>query len=322
LSTDERFLLMKNIFLFLFFSFAMAIGQEVPARKIKSETLYINNKLVSYTEKDPNGNEIFNINNGMNGDITMIYAADFDSQNREIRNWSAHSNIGFASLEKVYEGNVMQYFDFVGDSVLVENVDRDMLNAIRTREAFLKMPAIQHLSAAKKKLFSADVFDPNKNVIEEFYFSGKGDTTSTHHRRYNAKNQEVLFSMRTPGDSIWNYDVHSVYDDRGNLAMIYRTHLGRTVSDTTEVTRYEYNDKNQLVSETYAYEKTQINKTVYVYKNGRISEQLFYEEGDQVKVRTRISYDKQGVVTKRNVNDYRYDNGNRKERYRREYTYW
>lgn len=260
-----------------------------------------------YYLNDKNGNTTFSLNQGMNGDITMISASEFDSLNRETKAYWVHSNLGFYLSESVYEANRVLHFSYESEKEEEFNHERKALEGIKTQQAFINLPVFQVLSKAKRQLTSIEVLDSNGNVLQDIRFNKDGDTSSVVLRQYNKLNQEILFQYITPGSTTWTWDIFSEYDENGNHIKDFRVKTSDGIADTSEIRNYYYNDSNLLVLQNY-YNGTRFqNKTEYFYNaKGYKIKEVFYEY-DEIKfdVETVYTYFKTGYLKNEVSIDYR-----------------
>jgi YD repeat-containing protein len=240
-----------------------------------------------YYENDSRGNTIYSNNNGMNGPVTMISAADYDSLRRKTRSYLAHSNVGFWVSDAVYDTNKVMWYDYVSDAKSIKNCNREMLNRVNSREEFLQLEAINDLLHGSKKLSSINILDPAGNVVEEISISEEGDTSINTHV-YNKNNKEILFRYGVTDTGTWHWDIYSTYDSNLNLIRSARV---ESPGDTTEVRNYSYDKNNHLISEKYYYGRKFSNRTDYSYDTkGKLTEERFYESDEQ-KVDVIINYE-------------------------------
>jgi hypothetical protein len=260
-----------------------------------------------YYQNDKNGNTTFSLNQGMNGDITMISASEFDSLNRETKAYWVHSNLGYYLSEKVYETNRVLHYHYESEKEEEFSHDRKALEGINTQQTFINLPVFQVLSKAKRQLTSIEILDSNGNVLQDIRLNKEGDTSSVVLRQYNALNQEILFQYITPGSTTWTWDIFSEYDENGNHIKDFRVKTSDGIADTSEIRNYYYNDSNLLVLQNY-YNGTRFqNKTEYFYNaQGYKIKEVFYEY-DEIKldVETIYSYFKTGYLKKEVSIDYR-----------------
>lgn len=293
-------------------------------KTVRIGKILTNNKLSYYFENDKNGNEIFNKNDGMNGPITMIFVSEYDSMNRELRTYFAHSNIGYSVSEKVYMNNKIYHFEYISDSINETSYQRSTLNKINTQKEFLELKSIQQLLNGEKKLKEIEELDSNKNIIAEIYYSDEGDTSSINTREYNSKNKEILFRYGIYDKESWNWDIYSIYDSNSNLTKSIRLSSNNGVNDTTEIYSYQYISSNKLASNNYYYNKDFRNRTEYVYnKTDMLIEERFYEgEEFKIDVLTKYKYKKNGMLIKKTQKDFRSNGKVKKEIFTYIYIYW
>lgn len=318
---------MKYLFLSLLtiVSFWLA-GQNMPNPEVKVKTgqVFINKKLSFYYENDKNGNMIFSKNDGANGPITMLSVSEFDSLNREIRVFFAHSNIGFSLSETVYEANQIKEYSYSSDSETMKSFDRELLSKINSSSQFLELDAVKDLLKGDKHLTKISILDSAKKVSEEYYISKEGDTTSINFHRYDSKNNEVFFHYGTINSERWTWDIYKIYDHNANLIKSYRVSSEKGINDTTEVYNYIYDSENRIISRNYYYKREFRNKTNFIYNpQGRVAEERFYE-GDEAEIDVEVFYyyDKKGNLVKKIANDFRKPEKERKEIKTFKLTYW
>lgn len=307
----------------LFMPFQILFGQETQKSIIKSGTTKTKDKSL-YFENDIKGNMIFSLNEGMNGPITMIFASEYDSLNRETRSYWVHSNLGFYLSEKVYEKGCVKNFEYKSISDSTFSYDRETLKKIKTRDDFTKMKIFIELGFGSKVLSKIDYLDSADNVIKEIYLSESGDTTSINHYEYNANNQEIFFHYGTIGDESWTWDIYYLYDEHNNKVKSYRISSSNGIKDTTEVYNYIYNSDNRLISDNYYYKEAFRNKTDYYYnKRSQIIQELFCEGNEnKIDVKTTFKYDRKGNVKKKVQYDYRNPKNEQKEVFITKFEYW
>ena len=260
-----------------------------------------------YYQKDKEGNNVFSVNQGMNGDITMISATEYDSLNRETKSYWVHSNLGYYLSEMEYETNRVLHYSYNSDNKEEFSYDRKSLKNITTQEEFINLPVFENLRNAKRQLTSIEVLDSNGNLVKDIRLKKEGDTSSWTVNQYNDLKQRVLFKYVTPGSSNWNWDIHFEYDENGNNIKDYRvTGKGEHV-DTTEIRNRIYNENNDLVLENYYNGARFQNKTEYFYSaDNKLIKEIFYE-GDEFKidVETFYYFNKYGYLKKEVSKDYR-----------------
>jgi hypothetical protein len=281
----------------------------------KAGKIYTNKKLTGYSENDKNGNLIFSKNDGMNGEITMLFAAEYDSLNRKTRIFLAHSNIGFSLSEKVYDSNKIYHYEYKNKADTVDSFDRDTLNKINTRLEFLELHAIKALIKGKRQLNEIEILDAAKNVIAEIYFSENGDTSSINTHTYNSNNKEILFRYGLKSEEPWIWDIYYLYDSSLNLIKSIRLSSKHGKMDTTEVYTNHYNSSNLMISKDYYNAKKFMNKTDYTYntKKQLIKEYFFEREESILDVITYYLYNSNGKCYKKIQIDYRLPKKDRKK---------
>ncbi|GEP51248.1 hypothetical protein FNO01nite_19200 [Flavobacterium noncentrifugens] len=304
---------MKYTFIAILLS-CLAFGQNAELI-FPSQKQFINKKLAFYTLEDANGNSVFTKNDGLNGDITMLFASDYDNQKRSTRNWSAHSNVGYSVGEKVYKDNQVLTFYFVGDTAIVYDFDRKTLQKINSKEDFLKMPGIKNLERGKKIHTSTEILDDRKNVLQTIYLSENGDTTQVNISRYNAQGKEIFFHLGDCGSEDWVWDIYTSFNDHGDETQSVRLQMVNGIRDTTELRTNSYNSKYQLVSTTDYWQKKFSSKTEYFYdQNDLLIRELLYQPDEKKRsAETTYKYDKAGKLLKKIVVDYHYSEKGTKE---------
>lgn len=277
-----------------------------------------------YFENDRNGNVLFSVNNNMNGPLTMIFASEYDSLNRETISYSVHSNFGYFLAEKVYGPGYIYYFNYDEKLGSTFPYDQKTLEKINSKNDFIQLKVFMQLKNSSKHLNLIEVLDAANNKTKEIYLSEKGDTTQINYYRYNSKNQQTFFHYGSLSDLSWTWDIYDVYDKSGNRIKSYRVTSTNGVNDTTEVYNYLYNAQNKLVSENYYYKGAFQNRTEYSYnKKNQIIRELFYE-GNETKldVKTLFRYDNKGNVRKKTQCDYRTPGKKQKEVYKSKFSFW
>ena len=317
-----KFLILTSYLLFQFGVFAQVEHKIKP--NVRTGKIYTNKKLTYYYENDKNGNCIFSKNDGMNGPITMVFVVEYDSLNREVKSYTAHSNVGFSIYETEYVNDKIIHYDYSTNSEKLKDFDRGMLNKINSQKEFLDIPAIKKLTNGFKIKTSIEVLDSMKNVEIEYYLSELGDTTSINYHKYNKNNDEIFFHYGTLGSDEWTWDIYSIYDKKNNLIKNFRISTEDGVKDTTEVRNYFYNDFNKLISKNYFNKNVFRNKTEYYYdKKMNLYKELFYEdEENKIDVITKYKFDKKGVAIKKITKDFRNSKHERKEVITYKLTYW
>jgi hypothetical protein len=303
----------------------MGQNQKPGTKKIiKTGQIFTNKKLSFYYENDKNGNTIFSKNDGMNGDITMLFISEYDSLNRETRIFFAHSNIGFSLSEKVYDSTKIYHYEYEGEKDTINSFERDTLNKIDSQLEFLQLNAIKSLLKSKRQLKEIELVDSMGNVITEIYFSENGDTSSINSHVYDSNNKEIIFHYGLRNKEPWVWDIYYLYDNSFNKIKSIRLSSKNGIKDTTEVYTYHYNSQNLLFSEDYYNKKQFINKTDCFYnKNQKIIEEHFYEGEEFVlDVKTNYKYDKDGNLIKKVQKDYRQQKKDRKNIYTYKLRYW
>ncbi|GEM_PF-2784178 len=292
--------------------------------RIKTGKIYTNKKLSYYFENDKKGNCIFSKNDGMNGSITMIFVVEYDSLNREVKSYSAHSNIGFSINETEYLNDKVIHYDYSIKSENSKDFDREILNKINSQKEFLEMPGIKKLTNGLKIKTRIEVLDSMKNVKIEYYLSEIGDTTSINYYKYNKNNDEIFFHYGTLGSDEWTWDIYSIYDEKNNLIENFRISTEDGIKDTSEVRKYFYNEHNKLISENY-FNKNEFNsKTEYYYdKKMNLYKELFYEYQEfEIDVITKYKFNKNGIAVKKISKDFRNPKHEQKESITYELMYW
>lgn len=269
------------------------------------------------------GQIIFSKNDGMNGPITMIFADDYDSLGREIRSFSVHSNLGYSIIEKEYKEGKIHYYSFKIENEDDYPFDREFLNKINSRQAFVELAVFKALINGERELTAIDVEDTKGEIIEEIYVDEEGNSKSKNITEYDSLGREKIFHYGINNQDIWNWDIYYVYDDRGNMIQSYRISQPNTHPDTTEVYNYYFDENNKLISEDYYNKKRFGNRTVYeTLKNGDRVEYFYEEDEDNVKVKTIYSYDDKGILSKQIKWDYRNPKKERKVVTRYKLEYW
>lgn len=316
--------LFTSILFFLQFRLAGQNGKPFSNKIIKAGQVYTNHNLTLWYENDKNGNMIFSKNDGMNGDITMLFVSEYDSLNRETRIFFAHSNLGFSLSEKIYEPNKIYYYEYKVETDTLSSFDRETLNKVNSQFEFLQLNAIKILLKGKKQLTEVEILDSVKNVMTEIYFSEIGDTSSINSYVYNTLNKEIAFHYGLRGNEPWIWDIYYLYDNNSNKIKSIRLSSENGVKDTTEVYTYHYNSQNILVSKEYCNKRKFINKTDYFYNNkGQIIEERFYETEESIlDVTTSYKYDKNGNFYKKVQRDFRQPKKDRKNVFIYKVSYW
>ncbi len=304
------------------------IGQDksVDNSKItKTYKTFINHKLCGYEEHDKKGNIIFSKNNGMNGPITMLYVAEYDSLSRRTRSYFVHSNLGFSAIDIVFEPLKIKYFHFSLESSDENSYNRTFLNTVNSKKEFMELKETKDLMKGKKELSNIELLDSTNHVMIEYYLSEKGDTSSINTYQYNKDHKEVWFHYGTIGSEDWTWDIYSIYNDHLDKIKSYRVSATNDIRDTTEVYQYIYNSNHQLISENYYHKKKFSHKTDYVYnEKGQLIKEQFYE-GDEavIDVITTYQYDKNTkLVSKKVSKDYRNSKKPETEVWEFKATYW
>lgn len=311
---------MKYLFIFLSLltcQHAVAQASKKSTFIVKSGKIWSSKGARYYFDNDARGNEIFSRNYGMNGPVVMLSASEYDSLDRMVRSYWAHSNVGFSLHETVYEGNEVRSYRFMLSPDTAYTLDNQTAESIRSQQDFLSLEAVRALNAGEKRLSHIEVLDSAGRVTTEYYLNDKGDTTSINTYRYDDRGKEVLFHYGTIGSEDWTWDIHSVYDDSANLARSFRTVVKDGLADTTEVYNHVYNARNQKISDNYFYNGKFMNKTDFYYnKQGRLVKELFYEnEESTVDVITTYKY-KKGRYHQKTERDFRNPKAQQKEVFR------
>lgn len=317
---------MKYPFLlcFLFASTALC-AQQAPDTRPKIKTLLEESSKGGsyYAEFGPDGTRLFTKLDGLNHNPVMLYAAEFDSLQRERISWSAHANLGFYIDESVYEKDRVLHYKYRSDSILRKAFDGSALHDINSKEAFLQMEGLKALAQQPKYLGRIELLDSAGHVTAEIQHSEKGDTTSIDTYDYNEKGLQVAFHYNVGHTDLWAWDIYQQYDDQGQRVLSYRIPRASGGQDTTEVYTYRYNSFHQLESESHYDRKNFINRTDYVYENKRLKAEYFYERKEhEPDVITTYTYNAEGYIAQETQRDFREPKKRRKEVIRYHYTYW
>lgn len=287
------------MFFLMFFLEGKTWAQATPKAKIiKQSTIKRSDGSFGYLELDKKGNAVFSFNNGLNGSITMIFASEYDSLNREVRSFSAHSNLGFSYSEYIYAEKKIYYYNYdVSEDSLVD-CSRDELDLLNTREKFLQSPKIKLLKESNRTLSLIKELDENQKILKEIYIAENGDTSSMNVYEYDSLGREKVFRLGVIGDDQWRWNVYSEYDEQSNRVLTYRMEPTANGEEKSEVRSYTYDKGNHRIKEDYYNRGIFQNQSIYTYdKAGRRKESLFYEgEPDQLDHRTLYKYRGDTVV--------------------------
>lgn len=301
-----------------------SLGQKKSRKIIKSGESYSNTKDYYYFENDKKGNRIFMKNEGMNGKVSMIFSMEYDTLNREVRCFSAHSNIGYSIDETVYGSGEIKYYSNSYHSKDSFPFNREFLKRLNSQKDFMQLAIFRRLSSKKKHHYKTAILDSMNNVLIEYSFSEEGDTTSVNMYEYNKKNQETHFHFGTIGSENWTWDIYYLYDQHSNRVQSLRVESQEGIKDTTEVYNYIYNTQNQLITDDYYNKKIFQYKTDYSYNlAGQVIEERFYENDElNPKVVTNYQYNKNGEIHRKTSIDYRNSKEEQKETLTYKLNYW
>lgn len=289
-------------------------------KSIKTQSFKNTSKL---QENDSEGNVLFRKNNGMNGPITIISVFEYDSLNRKVRSFLAHSNIGYSVSEVLYKKNKRESYKYTNPDVS-GSINRNILNNINTKEEFKALKDIQNLIRGEKRLAWIETLDSNENRTQIKFLDEKGETTTIQSYRYNENNQKIYFRYNTPKSKLWNWEIFSLYDINSNLVKSFRVTPNGEYQDTSEIYNYYYNSKNLKVLKTLHNNNKFERKIEYQYNNkSQIVKEKFYEDDESIpKIITTYKYDKWGNVVKEIRKRLQYSGKNLKEITKIKYEYW
>lgn len=318
---------MKNMrfLLFFFMPIQILLGQENHKPIVKSGTIKAENEL-DYFENDRHGNTIFSLNEGMNGPLTMIFAGEYDSLNREIKSYNVHSNLGFDLSEKIYESRCIKSYNYKTQPTTTYLFDIENLKKIKTRGEFIQMEAFRELEAMGKYLRRIELLDSANNIVKIIHLSEGGDTIGIDYHRYNSNNQETFFHNGTIGDESWIWDIYTIYNSDNKKIKSFRISSLSGIKDTTDVYNYIYDDSNRLISVNYYLKNAFQSKTDYHYDSGDLVVRELFYNGSETELDFEIiyTYDEKGNTKEKIEIDYQKPKNEQKAiyKYDHKYEYW
>ncbi len=305
-----------------------AAAQAKGTAPVRTSYVYQHGKLIGLTQYDPQGNALLNVNDGLNGPVTMAFASEFDSLGRQTRMVFAHSNVGCSVYDYAYANNEKRTFTYKdADPPLEEgprgDESRKILAELRSVEQLNALPELQNALKGERYLSRIEHLDPAGRTLKEICLNMEGDTTCAHTHAYNADGKETYFRYGGGSDG-WAWEYFATFDSNGHKVRWARVEGRGGERDTTELDTYRYDGAGNQV-EHLRYLQGELRYTEhYTYDTrGRLVETRAVNTPEPNKVwLTKYSRQKDGTV--RRERRYEVINGHSKvdHDYKFKSLYW
>lgn len=336
------------------------VNNDSIARKIKKITKYKwdNDSIINIKEYDKAGNIIFVQNRQYvherwkGGYLITITASEYDEDNKLIKRYNLHSNVGHSISTYNYDsvGNKTHIFikENEPDSFLANSNPYFSIYSIKSfNELKRYKPLVVLESKSVPSLSSQYEYDDKGYIIKEIDYEANGDTISIRVNKYDEEGNNIYFSTiplkRRHGGCEYYYEYEklipsmmcSLSDEKANKKEQYKVKpkLLQSVrldydvdgkkKKVSDITFYKYDDKNREKEEVFYSSGVFEAKVQYQYnEKGELITRLSHIYNlDALAVRETFEYDEQGSQIWYASKDYR-SNENKIERYRYAYEYF
>ncbi len=284
--------------------------------------------IIGLTQFDRQGNVLLNINDGMNGPVTMVFASDFDSTGRKTRSVMVHSNVGCFVTEHEYPRG--RHLAFSRGSVTSAETPpmrgdeyRKVLASLRSAADIDSLPEVRAAVNGPRYCSTIELLDSAGRTLEEYSLNEQGDTIGHHSHGYNAAGEENYFRYggSSPG---WTWEYFALFDSTGHKVRWARVQERDGVRDTTELDTYQYASDGRM-TDRFHYTEGQVRyEEHYTYDaKGHLIETRAMNSPEPDKVwLTKYKRQPDGLVTRQRK--YEVVNGRPRldHDYRMSHTYW
>jgi hypothetical protein len=340
------------------------VKNELP-KNIKKIIQYSDTIILNVREYDKNSNEIFNyyvqyVGEFWNGkNVYLISGKFYDSQNRLIKSYNLHSNIGFSISIFEYDSinNVKTEFLIEPKNIIQHEANSNpyrYIAKICSINDLLEFKEIIELEQkSKRQLIKKEYYDNSDKLLKTVVFDERLDTSSTSFYFYNKIGKLISISQNLNPDLPYRYhsyekkynyteDNRIIYTETG-IEMMNSSNIINLPTkkiDTIETKIYEYNSINQLINEyslmsDYEFmgnREYEYDKTSYKYnESGLIIEKVnsrtypknkfLPNEGEELFSSEKYKYNETGYVIEEKTYEFQ-ENKEKQQLYKYEFEYY